>query len=80
MCAGYDWVSVRLLFTHFWHRLLGTAGIWFCNNWYFYGNGVFRSTFVSILVGSEASVQINWLYEFINAGVQVGSKHALQMI
>ena len=35
--AGYDWKSFRLLISHFWHRLLGTGGIWFCNDWYFYG-------------------------------------------
>jgi hypothetical protein len=61
------------LLSVFWHRLLGTGGIWFCNDWYFYGNGVFRSTFVGILVGSKASVQVNWLYSYINAGVQVMS-------
>ena len=33
LCAGYDWVSARLLFTRFWHRLFGTAAIWFCNDW-----------------------------------------------
>ena len=32
--AGYDWVSARLLFTRFWHRLFGTAAIWFCNDWW----------------------------------------------
>ena len=69
--AGYDWKSFRLLFRHFWHRLVGTGGIWFCNDWYFYGNGVFRSTFVGLLVGTNASVQVNWLYSYINAGVQV---------
>ena len=69
--AGFDWKSTRLLFTFFWHRLLGSGGIWFCNDWYFYGNGVFRSTFVGILVGPEASVQVNWLYSYINAGVQL---------
>ena len=71
--AGYDWKSFRLLITYFWHRLLGTGGIWFFNDWYFYGNGVFRSTFVGLLVGSNASVQVNWLYSYINAGVQVSS-------
>ena len=69
--AGYDWKSFRLLITFFWHRLLGTGGIWFFNDWYFYGNGVFRSTFVGLLVGSNASVQVNWLYSYINSGVQV---------
>ena len=33
-CTGYDWRSFRLLITNFWHRLFGTAGIWFCNDWY----------------------------------------------
>ncbi|KAK9807016.1 hypothetical protein WJX72_010792 [[Myrmecia] bisecta] len=68
---GYDWKSLRLLFTCFGHRLVGTAGIWFCNDWYFYGNGVFRSTFVGILVGPKAGVLTNWLYSWINAGVQL---------
>lgn len=71
MSPGYDWKSSGLLFSNFWHRLFGTAGIWFCNDWYFYGNGVFRSTFVSILLGPDASILTNWLWSFLNAGVQV---------
>ena len=31
--TGYDWVGFRLLMTHFWHRLVGSAGVWFCNDW-----------------------------------------------
>ena len=38
---------------------------------YFYGNGVFRSTFVTIIAGKNASVLENWLYSWINAGVQL---------
>ena len=38
---------------------------------YFYGNGVFRSTFVGILIGPKASVLQNWFYSWINSGVQV---------
>ena len=33
-------MSLWLLLVHYWHRLVGTAGIWFCNNWYFYGAAV----------------------------------------
>jgi hypothetical protein len=129
--AGYDWRSLRLLLTVFWHRMLGTAAIWFCNDWYFYGarhvglqgacmptcvlaqlcrhgaeyrttsaacmhacmqqmqasmvmpqvgmcvvmcpagNGVFRSRFISVLLGSKASVMNNWLWALLNAGIQV---------
>ncbi len=38
---------------------------------YFYGNGVFRSTFVGIIAGKNASVLENWLYSWINSGVQL---------
>ena len=106
--TGYDWKGFRLLMRHFWHRLFGSAGVWFCNDWvslqaqsictvqapgilfqnislhcvpcmsvdtlhlqYFYGNGVFRSTFVGILIGPKASVLQNWFYSWINSGVQV---------
>lgn len=76
---GYDWKSFRLLITYFGHRLIGTGGIWFCNDWYFYGNGVFRSTFVGLLVGSSASVQVNWLYSYINTGVQLVGYYSAAM-
>ena len=78
-CTGYDWKSFRLLITYFGHRLIGTGGIWFCNDWYFYGNGVFRSTFVGLLVGSSASVQVNWLYSYINTGVQLVGYYSAAM-
>ena len=35
------------------------------------GNGVFRSTFVGILLGPNAGILTNWLWSFLNAGVQV---------
>lgn len=35
------------------------------------GNGVFRSTFVGIVVGPKAGVMTNWLWSFLNAGIQV---------
>ena len=44
---------------------------------YFYGNGVFRSTFVSILLGSNAGIMTNWLWSFLNAGIQVLHLHHL---
>ena len=31
--TGYDWKGFRLLMRHFWHRLVGSAGVWFCNDW-----------------------------------------------
>ena len=45
---------------------------------YFYGNGVFRSTFVGIIAGKNASVMENWLYSWVNTGVQLVSVPAVQ--
>lgn len=36
--TGYDTKSLKLVISHYWHRLLGTAGGWFCNDFFFYGN------------------------------------------
>ena len=30
--SGYDAQSLNLVFGHYWHRLLATAGAWFCND------------------------------------------------
>lgn len=35
--TGYDTRSFNLIMTHYWHRLVGTAGTWFCNDFFFYG-------------------------------------------
>jgi hypothetical protein len=34
---AYDVKSLKLTITFFWHRLIGTAGGWFCNDFFFYG-------------------------------------------
>ena len=44
--------------------------------WAAAGNGVFRSTFVGILVGPQASILTNWLWSFLNAGIQLFGYYA----
>src|SRR5271154_1299121 len=34
--TGYDTKSLGLVINQYWHRLLGTAGCWFCNDFFFY--------------------------------------------
>jgi MFS family permease len=41
--TGYDVRSMKLTCTHFGGRLLATAGGWFCNDVFFYGNKLFQS-------------------------------------
>jgi MFS family permease len=40
--TGYDRRSLNLVVTHYWHRLIGTAGTWFCNDFFFYGFSLVR--------------------------------------
>ena len=39
--TGYDTQSLKLTFTYFFPRLLATAGCWFMNDVFFYGNKLF---------------------------------------
>ena len=34
--TGYDTKSLGLVISQYWHRLIGTAGCWFCNDFFFY--------------------------------------------
>ena len=41
--TGYDVKSMKLTLNHFGGRLTATAGTWFCNDVFFYGNKLFQS-------------------------------------
>ena len=49
--------DVRHLATHYWSRMIATAGGWFCWDFSFYGNRVFQTAFISILTGGSASLE-----------------------
>lgn len=40
--TGYDMASLQITVRHFGGRLLATAGTWFCNDVFFYGNKLFQ--------------------------------------
>jgi hypothetical protein len=64
--TGYDTKSLKLTFTYFGPRLIATAGTWFCNDVFFYGNKLFQSQFISVLLPGNKSVMVGWLYNLIN--------------
>jgi MFS family permease len=47
--TGYDVDSLKLTCTHFGGRLLATAGGWFCNDVFFYGNKLFQAQFIKVI-------------------------------
>ncbi|KAI9746798.1 MAG: hypothetical protein M1835_002410 [Candelina submexicana] len=69
--TGYDTQSLKLTFTYFGPRLIATAGGWFCNDIFFYGNKLFQSEFISVITKGGSSIMPGWLYNLINVGVSL---------
>ena len=69
--TGYDLQSLNLTFTYFGPRLLATAGCWFANDVFFYGNKLFQGRFISVLLPGNKSVMVSWLYNLLNVGVSL---------
>lgn len=69
--TGYDVESLRLTLTYFGPRLLATAGGWFANDVFFYGNKLFQGEFISVISPQSSSLMPNWLYNLLNVGVSL---------
>lgn len=69
--TGYDTQSLKMTFTHFGGRILATAGAWYMNDVFFYGNKLFQSEFIGIVTGHSKSIMPGWLYNLINVGVSL---------
>lgn len=69
--TGYDTQSLKLTFTYFGPRLIATAGGWYCNDVFFYGNKLFQSEFITVITNNSTSIMPGWLYNLINVGVSL---------
>ncbi|KAL8897407.1 MAG: hypothetical protein Q9207_007232 [Kuettlingeria erythrocarpa] len=69
--TGYDTESLKLTFTYFGPRMIATAGAWFANDVFFYGNKLFQSEFISVILPENTSIMPGWLYNLINVGVSL---------
>ncbi|KAI1993940.1 hypothetical protein LOZ53_001996 [Ophidiomyces ophidiicola] len=69
--TGYDTTSLKLTFKYFGFRLLATAGTWFANDIFFYGNKLFQSEFISVINPHTTSIMPGWLYNLLNVGVSL---------
>ena len=59
-----SWTLVKL----YWHRQLGTALSWFVWDFAFYGNKLFQSTFIGIIV-PHASLKVSLEWTLLNSTV-----------
>ncbi|KAJ5724552.1 hypothetical protein N7493_006280 [Penicillium malachiteum] len=69
--TGYDSESLRLTFKHFTPRLIATAGGWFANDIFFYGNKLFQSSFIKVISPNNDTVMTSWLWTLANVFVEM---------
>ncbi|KAK3996352.1 putative inorganic phosphate transporter [Cladorrhinum sp. PSN332] len=69
--TGYDVDSLKATCSYFGGRLIATAGTWFCNDVFFYGNKLFQAQFIAVLSGGESSVMTGWIWNLYNVIVSL---------
>ncbi|KAJ0311923.1 hypothetical protein COL5a_005473 [Colletotrichum fioriniae] len=69
--TGYDVNALKYCFQHFGGRLLATAGTWFCNDVFFYGNKLFQGQFISVISSNPDSLLTKWTWSLINVVVSL---------
>jgi MFS family permease len=69
--SGYDAGALKMVFRHYWPRLLATAGGWMIMDFIYYGNKIFQAQFISTIAPGNDSVLNGWLLNLINIGVSM---------
>ncbi|KAH8735449.1 major facilitator superfamily domain-containing protein [Ilyonectria robusta] len=69
--TGYDINSLGYCFKHFGGRLTATAGTWFCNDVFFYGNKLFQSQFIKVISSNPDSLLTTWSWNLVNIVVSL---------
>ncbi|KAI1470210.1 MFS general substrate transporter [Daldinia caldariorum] len=78
--TGYDVRSLKLTVGNFGGRLLATAGGWFCNDVFFYGNKLFQSQFIKVISGNSNSIMTTWTWNLVNVVVSLAGYYAASML
>jgi len=78
--TGYDVASLRMAVRHFGGRLLATAGTWFCNDVFFYGNKLFQSQFISVLSSNPESPMVGWMWNLCNIAVSLAGYYLASLL
>ncbi|PHH56018.1 putative inorganic phosphate transporter C23D3.12 [Ceratocystis fimbriata CBS 114723] len=69
--TGYDLNALRFTFSHFGGRILATAGTWFANDVFFYGNKLFQGAFIKVISSNPDSLLTQWWWSLINVAVSM---------
>ena len=70
--SGYDIQSLKLVTSHFGGRLIGSTLGWYFNDFLFYGNKLFQSSFIKVITPAATSnVVVGWNWNLVNIGVEL---------
>lgn len=78
--TGYDVQSFRLTLKHFGGRLFATAGTWFANDVFFYGNKLFQSQFINVISSNPTSVMVTWVWNLCNVIVSLAGYYFASLL
>ncbi|KAI2614477.1 MFS general substrate transporter [Hypoxylon fragiforme] len=78
--TGYDVRSLKMTCSNFGGRLLATAGGWFCNDVFFYGNKLFQSQFINVISDNPSSIMTTWTWNLVNVVVSLAGYYAASML
>ncbi|KAK4240332.1 major facilitator superfamily domain-containing protein [Achaetomium macrosporum] len=78
--TGYDVDSLRLTCTFFGGRLLATAGTWFCNDVFFYGNKLFQAQFIAVISDNPSSVMTGWIWNLYNVIISLAGYYLASIL
>lgn len=78
--TGYDVRSLKLTINNFGGRLLATAGTWFCNDVFFYGNKLFQGQFINVISRNPSSIMTVWTWNMVNVTVSLAGYYAASLL
>ncbi|GAB0132342.1 hypothetical protein EsDP_00000782 [Epichloe bromicola] len=78
--TGYDVTALRYCFSNFGGRLLATAGTWFCNDVFFYGNKLFQGQFIKVISNDPGSLMTNWTWNLVNITVSLAGYYLASVL
>jgi len=78
---GYDFDALRFCVEHYWHRILATSMCWFCSDFPFYGNQVFRNKLLELVTEtSPERGDVLWLYNLINIACELAGYYLAALL
>lgn len=78
--TGYDVNALKYCVTHFGSRLLATAGTWFCNDVFFYGNKLFQGQFIKVISSDPNNLMTTWTWNLVNITVSLAGYYAASLL